>query len=213
MRPVDSTVQVILADDHDLVRAGIRSLLQSMKGVQVIAGVRDGTELLKVLESVLPDVVITDISMPGMDGITAVRQIRALYPDLKVIMLTMNDSAESIKRAVASGANGYVRKDAPDFELEMALRSVLSTGSYFGQGVAQRLLEPSEPPVENLLTERQIEILVMLARGKSSKEIAYDLGLSSKTVDVHRARIMERLNLDDVASLTLYAVRKGLVIP
>lgn len=213
MRPIDSTVQVILADDHDLVRAGIRALLTSMKGVQVIAEVRDGNELLKVLESVLPDVVISDITMPGMDGITAVRQIRALYPDLKVIMLTMNDSAESIKRAVASGANGYVRKDAPDFELEMALRSVMSTGSYFGQGVAQRLLEPSEPAVENLLTERQIEILVMLARGKSSKEIAYDLGLSSKTVDVHRARIMERLNLDDVASLTLYAVRKGLVKP
>lgn len=213
MRPIDSTVQVILADDHDLVRAGIRALLTSMKGVQVIAEVRDGNELLKVLESVLPDVVISDITMPGMDGITAVRQIRALYPDLKVIMLTMNDSAESIKRAVASGANGYVRKDAPDFELEMALRSVMSTGSYFGQGVAQRLLEPSEPAVENLLTERQVEILVMLARGKSSKEIAYDLGLSSKTVDVHRARIMERLNLDDVASLTLYAVRKGLVKP
>lgn len=213
MRPNDSTVQVILADDHDLVRAGIRALLTSMKGVQVIAEVRDGNELLKVLESVLPDVVISDITMPGMDGITAVRHIRALYPDLKVIMLTMNDSAESIKRAVAGGANGYVRKDAPDFELEMALRSVMSTGSYFGQGVAQRLLEPSEPAVENLLTERQIEILVMLARGKSSKEIAYDLGLSSKTVDVHRARIMERLNLDDVASLTLYAVRKGLVKP
>jgi DNA-binding NarL/FixJ family response regulator len=213
MRPADSTIQVILADDHDLVRAGIRSLLTSMKGVKVIAEVRDGAELLKVLESVLPDVVISDITMPGMDGITAVRQIRALYPDLKVIMLTMNDSAESIKRAVASGANGYVRKDAPDFELEMALRSVMSTGSYFGQGVAQRLLEPTEPAVEALLTERQIEILVMLARGKSSKEIAYDLGLSSKTVDVHRARIMERLDLDDVASLTLYAVRKGLVKP
>jgi DNA-binding NarL/FixJ family response regulator len=125
----------------------------------------------------------------------------------------MNDSADSIKRAVASGANGYVRKDAPDFELEIALRSVMATGSYFGNGVAQRLLEPTEPSVESVLTERQIEILVMLARGKSSKEIAYDLGLSSKTVDVHRARIMERLNLDDLASLTLYAVRMGLVKP
>jgi DNA-binding NarL/FixJ family response regulator len=213
MKPVHGTIQVILADDHELVRAGIRALLTSMKGVQVIAEVRDGAELLKVLESVHPDLVITDITMPGMDGITAVRQIRALYPDLRVIMLTMNDSAESIKRAVASGASGYVRKDAPDFELEMAVRSVMSTGSYFGQGVAQRLLEPSEPGVESLLTERQIEILVMLATGKSSKEIAYDLGLSSKTVDVHRARIMERLDLDDVASLTLYAVRKGLVKP
>jgi DNA-binding NarL/FixJ family response regulator len=184
-----------------------------MKGVEVIAEVRDGAELLKLLESVHPDVVITDITMPGMNGITAMGQIRALYPELRVIMLTMNDSADSIKRAVASGANGYVRKDAPDFELEIALRSVMATGSYFGNGVAQRLLEPTEPAVESVLTERQIEILVMLARGKSSKEIAYDLGLSSKTVDVHRARIMERLNLDDLASLTLYAVRMGLVKP
>jgi DNA-binding NarL/FixJ family response regulator len=213
MMPVASIIQVVLADDHDLVRAGIRSLLSSIKGVQVIAEVREGAELLKLLESVHPDVVICDITMPGMDGISAVRRIRELYPDLPVIMLSMNESAESIKRAVASGANGYVRKDAPDFELETALRSVLATGSYFGAGVAQRLLEPSEPEVEDLLTERQIQILTMLARGKSSKEIAFDLGLSSKTVDVHRTRIMNRLELKDLASLTLYAVRKGLVKP
>ena len=213
MMPVASTIQVVLADDHDLVRAGIRSLLSTLPGVQVIAEVRDGNELLELLKSVHPDVVVSDISMPGMDGITAVRRIRELYPDLPVIMLSMNESAESIKRAVSSGANGYVRKDAPDFELEMALRNVLATGSYFGASVAQRLLEPSEPAIEDLLTERQIQILTMLASGKSSKEIAYDLGLSSKTVDVHRTRIMERLKLNDVASLTLYAVRKGLVKP
>jgi DNA-binding NarL/FixJ family response regulator len=213
MMPAVTTIQVVLADDHDLVRAGIRALLSSLKGVEVIAEVRDGAELLRLLESVHPDVVVCDITMPGMDGITAVRRIRELYPRLPVIMLSMNESADSIKRAVAGGANGYVRKDAPDFELEMALRTVLATGSYFGSGVAQRLLEPSEPGVEDLLTERQIEILTRLAQGQSSKEIAFDLGLSSKTVDVHRTRIMERLHLKDLASLTLYAVRKGLVKP
>jgi two-component system, NarL family, nitrate/nitrite response regulator NarL len=213
MMPVVSTIQVVLADDHDLVRAGIRALLTSLKGVEVIAEVRDGAELLQLLQSVHPDVVVCDITMPGMDGITAVRRIRELYPRLPVIMLSMNESAESIKRAVASGANGYVRKDAPDHELEMALRNVLATGSYFGTGVAQRLLEPSEPGVEDLLTQRQIQILTLLAQGKSSKEIAFDLGLSSKTVDVHRTRIMERLHLNDLASLTLFAVRKGLVKP
>jgi two-component system, NarL family, nitrate/nitrite response regulator NarL len=213
MRPVTSTIQVVLADDHELVRAGIRSLLSDIRDVEVVAEVRDGEELLKLLESVHPDVVVSDINMPGMDGITAVRRIRELYPQLRVIMLTMNDSADSIKRAVAGGANGYIRKDAPAFELETALRSVMATGSYFGTGVAQRLLEPTEPPVEEKLTGRQLEILVMLARGKSSKEIAFELGLSSKTVDVHRTRIMERLELNDVASLTLYAVRKGLVKP
>jgi DNA-binding NarL/FixJ family response regulator len=213
MMPVASTIQVVLADDHDLVRAGIKALLSSLKGIEVIAEVRDGSELLRLLESVHPDVVVSDITMPGMDGITAVRRIRELYPRLPVIMLSMNESAESIKRAVASGANGYVRKDAPDFELEMALRTVLSTGSYYGTGVAQRLLEPSEPGVEELLTQRQVQILTLLAQGRSSKEIAFDLELSSKTVDVHRTRIMERLHLNDLASLTLYAVRKGLVKP
>jgi two-component system, NarL family, nitrate/nitrite response regulator NarL len=213
MMPVASTIQVVLADDHELVRAGIRSLLSGIPDVEVVAEVRDGEELLKLLESVHPDVVVSDINMPGMDGITAVRRIRELYPQLPVIMLTMNDSADSIKRAVAGGANGYIRKDAPAFELETALRSVMATGSYFGTGVAQRLLEPTEPSVEEKLTGRQLEILVMLARGRSSKEIAFELGLSSKTVDVHRTRIMERLELNDVASLTLYAVRKGLVKP
>ena len=213
MMPAVSTIQVVLADDHDLVRAGIKALLSSLKGIEVIAEVRDGAELLRLLESVHPDVVVSDITMPGMDGITAVRRIRELYPQLPVIMLTMNDSADSIKRAVASGANGYIRKDAPDYELEMALRTVLATGSYYGTGVAQRLLEPSEPGVEDLLTERQVQILTLLAQGLSSKEIAFDLGLSSKTVDVHRTRIMERLQLKDLASLTLYAVRKGLVKP
>lgn len=208
-----STIQVVLADDHELVRSGIRSLLSTLKGVQVMAEVCDGEELLKLLEDVHPDVVITDINMPGMDGITAVRQIRQRSPDLRVIMLSMNDSAETIRRAVASGANGYVRKDAPAFELEMALRSVMSTGSYFGAGVAKSLLERGEPAMEELLTERQVEILTLLVKGKSSKEIAFDLGLSSKTVDVHRTRIMERLQLNDLASLTLYAVRKGIVKP
>jgi DNA-binding NarL/FixJ family response regulator len=213
MTPPPIDIEVVLADDHELVRAGLRALLSGLKGVRVIAEVSDGAELLQLLASVHPDVVITDLTMPGMDGITALRRIRELYPDLRVIFVSMNEDPESIKRAVAAGANGYVRKDAPDFELEMALRSVVTTGSYFGSGVAERLLQPTEPGPEEVLTERQIEILCLLARGKSSKEVAYDLGLSSKTVDVHRTRIMERLGLKDLASLTLYAVRKGLVKP
>jgi two-component system, NarL family, nitrate/nitrite response regulator NarL len=128
-------------------------------------------------------------------------------------MLSMTNSIEDVKRAMANGASGFVRKDAPRFDLEMALHNVMATGTYFGRGVAERLLQPAEPTVEELLTPRQIEILTMLASGKSSKEIGFDLDLSSKTVDVHRTRIMERLDLKDVASLTLYAVRKGLVKP
>jgi DNA-binding NarL/FixJ family response regulator len=213
MKPPAAIIQVVLADDQDLVRAGLRSLLNGMPDVRVLAEVRNGQELLDLLEHVHPDVVITDLNMPGVDGIAAVTQIHARYPQLRVIVVSMRDDAEAMKRAVAAGACGYVRKDAPDFELEMALRSVVATGSYFGSDVAARLLEPTEPTVEDLLTERQVEILKLLATGRSSKEIAFELGLSSKTVDVHRTRIMERLGVRDVASLTLYAVRRGLVKP
>lgn len=204
-------IQVVLADDHDLVRSGIKALLSTVDGVQVIAEARNGSELLALLESVKPDVVMTDISMPGMDGITAIAEIHSRYPDVRVIVLSMYDTVDFVKRAVANGACGYLMKDAPPFELEQALRSVMATGSYFSAAVAQRLLQPSEPTVDDELTTRQVEILTLIAQGKSAKEIAFELGLSPKTVDVHRARIMERLRLNDIASLTRYAVRKGLV--
>jgi DNA-binding NarL/FixJ family response regulator len=204
-------IQVVLADDHDLVRSGIKALLSTVDGVQVIAEARNGNELLQLLESVKPDVVMTDISMPGMDGITAIAEMHSRFPDVKVIVLSMYDTVDFVKRAVANGACGYLMKDAPPFELEQALRSVMATGSYFSAAVAQRLLQPSEPTVDDELTTRQVEILTLIAQGKSAKEIAFELGLSPKTVDVHRARIMERLRLNDIASLTRYAVRKGLV--
>ena len=214
MNPPQSTampIQVVLADDHDLVRSGIKALLSTVDGVRVIAEARNGNELLALLDSVKPDVVMTDISMPGMDGITAIAEIHARHPDVRVIVLSMYDTVDFVKRAVANGACGYLMKDAPPFELEQALRSVMATGSYFSAAVAQRLLQPSEPTVDDELTTRQVEILTLIAQGKSAKEIAFELGLSPKTVDVHRARIMERLRLNDIASLTRYAVRKGLV--
>ena len=204
-------IHVVLADDHDLVRSGIKALLSTVEGVQVIAEARNGNELLALLESVKPDVVMTDISMPGMDGITAIAEIHSRFPEVRVIVLSMYDTVDFVKRAVANGACGYLMKDAPPFELEQALRSVMATGSYFSAAVAQRLLQPSEPTVDDELTTRQVEILTLIAQGKSAKEIAFELGLSPKTVDVHRARIMERLRLNDIASLTRYAVRKGLV--
>jgi DNA-binding NarL/FixJ family response regulator len=204
-------VRVVLADDHELVRSGIKALLSMVDGVQVIAEAADGSELVSLVDSVRPDLVMTDISMPGMDGITAIAEIHSRHPDVKVIVLSMYDTVDFVKRAVSNGACGYLMKDAPPFELEQALRSVMATGSYFSAAVAQRLLQPSEPSVDDELTQRQVEILTLIAQGKSAKEIAFELGLSPKTVDVHRARIMERLRLNDIASLTRYAVRKGLV--
>jgi two-component system, NarL family, nitrate/nitrite response regulator NarL len=206
-----SAIQVVLADDHDLVRSGIAALLSAIQGVSVVAEARDGDELLKILETVKPHVVITDISMPKVDGIAATKQISEDHPEIRVIVLSMDTSADAVKRAVASGACGYLRKDAARHELELAVRGVMTTGSYFGNGVAQLLLQRAEATAPDLLTPRQLQVLTMLAEGKSSKQIGFDLGLSSKTVDVHRANIMDRLGLTDVASLTRYAVRNGLV--
>ncbi|MEO8653394.1 MAG: response regulator transcription factor [Ramlibacter sp.] len=206
-------LRIVLADDHDLVRSGIKALLTMIDGVEVIAEARDGRELLTLLEGVTPDLVMTDISMPGMDGIAAIAEIHDRYPALKVLVLSMYDTVDFVKRAMASGACGYLMKDARPFELEQALRSVMTMGSYFSPAIAQRLMQPSEPTAHDELTQRQIEILKLIAQGRASKEIAFELGLSSKTVDVHRARIMDRLRLNDIASLTLYAVRKGLIKP
>lgn len=207
------TVRIVLADDHDLVRSGVKALLSMISGVEVIAEARDGSELIALLDDVQPDIVMTDISMPGMDGITAISEIHARHPHVKMLVLSMYDTVDFVKRAVTSGACGYLMKDAPPFELEQAVRSVMATGSYFSPAIAQRLLQPSEPSVDDELTQRQVEILKLIAQGRASKEIAYELGLSPKTVDVHRARIMERLQLNDIASLTRYAVRKGLIKP
>jgi DNA-binding NarL/FixJ family response regulator len=207
------TIRVVLADDHDLVRSGIKALLSMVEGVEVIAEARNGEELVGLVDSLMPDVIMTDISMPGMDGITAISQIHAKHPQARLLVLSMYDTVDFVKRAVANGACGYLMKDAPPFELEQAVRSVMATGSYFSPSIAQRLLQPSEPTVDDELTHRQVEILRLIAQGRASKEIAYELGLSPKTVDVHRARIMERLRLNDIASLTLYAVRKGLIKP
>jgi DNA-binding NarL/FixJ family response regulator len=206
-------IRIVLADDHDLVRSGIKALLSMVEGVEVIAEARDGRELITLVESLNPDVVMTDISMPGMDGIAAISEIHSKHPEVRLLVLSMYDTVDFVKRAVASGACGYLMKDAPPFELEQAVRSVMATGSYFSPAIAQRLLQPSEPTVDDELTHRQVEILKLIAQGRASKEIAYQLGLSPKTVDVHRARIMERLHLNDIASLTLYAVRKGLIKP
>lgn len=214
MQPAAATrIRIVLADDHDLVRSAIKALLATIDGVEVIAEARDGRELLTVLGGVTPDLVMTDISMPGMDGITAIAEIRDRHPGMKVLALSMHDSADIVKRAMASGACGYLLKDASPFELEQALGSVMAVGSYFSPAIVERLMQPALRTAEDDLTQRQIEVLTLIAQGRASKEIAFALGLSPKTVNVHRARIMGRLRLGDIASLTLYAVRKGLVTP
>jgi DNA-binding NarL/FixJ family response regulator len=204
-------VRVILADDHDLIRSAIKGLLLQIDGVQVVAEARDGHQLVEACARLAPDIVLTDIAMPGMDGIAAMEIIHAAQPKVHLVVLSMHGEMDFVRRAVAGGASGYLMKDASAFELEQAVRTVVATGSYFSQVITQRLLQPPARRVEDDLTQRQIEVLKLVAQGKASKEIAFMLGLSSKTVDVHRARIMERLQLPDVAKLTMYALRNGLI--
>jgi two-component system, NarL family, nitrate/nitrite response regulator NarL len=205
------TIRIVLADDHDFVRMGIKALLSRIDGAEVVGEARDGAELIALVAGLAPDLVLTDISMPGVDGIAAIAEIHGRYPQVKVLVLSMHDSVELVKQAVGNGACGYLMKDAPSFEVEQALRSVMTTGSYFSASISQRLLQPSAPTAGEELTPRQLEILTLIAKGHAAKEIGHELGLSSKTVDVHRAHIMERLQLHDIASLTKYAVRKGLI--
>ena len=211
--PAPTPIRLVLADDHDLVRSGIKALLGMVPGVQVEGEARNGTELVALVDALVPDIAMTDIAMPGMDGIAAITDIHNRHPQVRLLVLSMHDTVGIVRRAVAAGACGYVMKDAAPAELEQSIASVMATGSYFSPVVAQRLLEPEAQAAEDGLTQRQVEILKLIAQGKASKEIAFELGLSPKTVDVHRARIMERLRLNDIASLTRYAVRKGLIKP
>jgi DNA-binding NarL/FixJ family response regulator len=205
-------VRIVLADDHDLVRTAIRSLLSTIAGVEVMGEAQSGEDLIALLRAAQPDLVMIDISMPpGMDGISAIADIHAQHPALKILVLSMHDSAEIIRQAMASGACGYLMKNAPAAELEQAVRSVMDRGWYYSPSIAHRLLQPAAPSPADELTPRQLEILKFIAQGCRSKEIAHELGLSSKTIDAHRARIMERLQLKDVAGLTRYAVKNGMV--
>jgi DNA-binding NarL/FixJ family response regulator len=206
-----SLIRVIVADDHQMVRSGITALLSAIAGVEVIAQAADGQQLIDFVGRLQPDVVMTDIEMPGIDGIAAIAHIHSRYPEVRLLVLSMHTELEYVKRAVACGACGYLMKNARSSELELALRSVMQNGSYFTTDITRRLLEPADRTIHDVLTQRQIEILKLIAEGNSAKEIGFKLGLSPKTVDVHRLRIMERLGLNDIASLTLYALRNGLI--
>jgi DNA-binding NarL/FixJ family response regulator len=206
-------VRIALADDHDLVRCGIKAMLSQIPGVTVVAEASDGNELVAAVDRFQPDIVMTDIGMPGMDGLDALANLHARHPEVRLVVVSTHDTVDFIRRAVANGACGYLTKDASPLELAQAVRSVMTNGSYFTGLVARQLAQPAEPTADDELTVRQVEILGLLVRGMASKEIAFQLGLSSKTVDVHRSRMMERLRLHDIPGLTRYAIRMKLIQP
>jgi DNA-binding NarL/FixJ family response regulator len=205
-------MRVLLADDHQLVRGGLRSLLESVPGVEVVAEVGDGVEAVRLVQELLPDVALLDISMPRLGGLAALHQIRALKLPTRVMLLSMYDSDEYVAEAMRGGAVGYMLKDAAVAELEPALQVVMRGDVYLSPAISAKLAQAFRGGnASPRLTPRQTDILRLVAQGLSSKEIARQFELSLKTVDTHRAQIMERLDIHDLAGLVRYAIRIGLV--
>jgi DNA-binding NarL/FixJ family response regulator len=211
-----STIRVVLADDHALVRAGMRSLLNGMSRVEVVGEAASGEEALDLAAREKPDVVLMDIAMKGISGLEAAVRMRERQPEVRVVILSMHAGEEYVLQALRAGAVGYLLKDAATGELELAIRSVMRGDSWFSPAVSRQVVEGYVQRVggesaAEVLTARQREVLRLVAGGKSTKEIAFDLNLSVKTVETHRAQIMERLGIRDVAGLVRYALRTGLV--
>lgn len=208
------TLKVVLAEDHNLVRAGIRALLAAIPDVEVVGEAADGENALTVARETRPDVVLMDIAMPKLDGLEAARRLTKELPEVHVIILSMHVTGDYVEQALRAGARGYLLKDTATEELALALAAVGRDETWISAGVSAQVLDrlmTAGKPEDEPLTARQTEILRHIAEGHSTKEIAYELGLSAKTVETHRAQIMERLGIRDVAGLVRYALRTGLI--
>jgi DNA-binding NarL/FixJ family response regulator len=214
-----SGLRVLIVEDHALVRAGMRALLQKLDGIEVVSDVGDGLEAIKSVQRDAPDLVLMDIAMPGLNGLDATSRIVKEAPATRVILLSMHANEEYLQQALQAGASGYLLKGAELAELEMAIRTVGRGESYLTPAVAKFAIEAyrekSEGPSSPLakLTLRQREILQLIAEGQTTKDIARRLNLSVKTVETHRAQLMERLGIHDVPGLVRFAIRVGLIQP
>ncbi len=214
-----SRLRVVLADDHALVRAGIRSLLGEIEGVEVVGETGDGREALRLVAELSPDVLLLDIGLPGLNGLDVASRVEQGHPRTRVLVLSMHASEDYVRQALEAGAAGYLLKDSALEELGLALRAVAEGRKYLTPAVSERLvtdyLRRGEPASGGAprLSPRQREVLQLIAEGHSTKEIAFALSVSVKTVETHRAELMERLDIHDVAGLVRYAVRTGVVDP
>lgn len=215
--------RVLLADDHTLVRAGLRTLIEGFEGFCVVAETGDGREAVRLTRLLEPNIALIDISMPGLNGLDATALITREAPDTRVVILSMHIAETYVLEALRAGAVGYVVKDAAVDEMERALRAVQKGERWLSPSVSRHLLDEylrlarGQQPLAgtgmDALTARQREILQLIAEGHSTREIADRLAISIKTVETHRAQIMDRLNIHDVAGLTRFALRTGLIDP
>jgi DNA-binding NarL/FixJ family response regulator len=211
------TTRVLLADDHALVRAGIRALLEKMKGIEVVAEAGDGREALELIRKHLPNLVLLDIDIPELNGLEALSRATKELPAVKILILSMHANEEYVLQALRAGARGYLLKEAAVDELALALRAVTGGEIYLSPRISKHVIANylkrlgNERPLRDELTPRQREILQLIAEAKSTKEIAYLLKVSVRTVEAHRAQLMARLGIHDVPGLVRYAIRNGLV--
>jgi DNA-binding NarL/FixJ family response regulator len=213
MRPI----RVVLADDHALVRAGFHALLSRLPGIEVVAEAADGREALALVKAHLPDLVLMDISMAGLNGLEASVRIAKDFPGVRVLILSAHANDDYVKQALRAGAVGYLVKDAGISELELAIQAVARGETYLSPAISKYVvadyvrLVGGEPSPLELLTPRQREILQLIAEGHSTKEIARLIHVSPKTVETHRTQLMERLDIHDIAGLVRFALRIGLL--
>ena len=228
-----STIRVLLADDHDILRQGLKLLLGLQPEIEIVGEARTGLEAVEMAQKLKPDVVVMDISMAGMDGLEACQRVRSQVPETQVLMLTMHESEEYFLKALRMGAAGYLVKKVAPTELHMAIRAVARGGAFLYPGLARALIRayvadsPSMPGTSignqdraraanlaqelSVLTPREVEVLKLVAEGRTNQEIANQLVLSVKTVQAHRANVMEKLGLHDVTHLVRFAIRHGLI--
>lgn len=214
-----SKYQIVIAEDHTILREGLRFLLNSSPELEVVGEAADGREAVRIAEKLKPNLILTDLSMPRMNGMDAIREIKRVSPHTKILVLTVHKTEEYILATLQAGADGYLLKDTTHAELLSAIKHVLGGKSYISPGISDTVLEgylEGRKAIKTAtswetLTRREREILKLVAEGYKNKEIASDLFISVKTVEKHRANLMEKLNLHNVQSLTKYAIEKGLV--
>ena len=211
------TIKVLIADDHQIMREGLRSLLEKEIDIQVLGEAEDGRMIQRMAQELLPDVIIMDVAMPDMNGIEATRQIVAQLPGVKIIALSMHDDRRFVLNMLKAGAAGYMLKDCAFKDLAKAIRVVMSHKTFLSPEVADIVVkdylcatQPAEASVFNLLSPREREVLQLIAEGKTSALIGESLHISIKTVETHRQQIMVKLKIRSVAELTKYAIREGL---